>query len=181
MSADSTILVGVSGSPGSLLALRWAADEAERRDCRLRVVAVWQREKVASYAGQGGRRDRTKCRDQAWTVLTEAVRAELGSVPSRNVTVEAVEGPTEQSLVAASEDADLLVLGSGPAAVIGPVVRTCLTSAHCPVLVVSQQLKRTRVSPPAAAPQSRLATAAGSCIRSAGRMAALASGPPAVD
>jgi nucleotide-binding universal stress UspA family protein len=151
MSADSTILVGVSGSPASRSALRWAADEAERRDCRLRVVLVWQRELAASYAQLADRRDRTKCSEQAWSVLTDSVRAELGPGPWRSTTVQAVEGRIEQALVAASEDAELLVLGSGQAALIGPVVRTCLTDAHCPVVVVNRQVRPTRVSAPAAA------------------------------
>jgi nucleotide-binding universal stress UspA family protein len=164
MSADSTILVGVSGSAASLSALRWAADEAERRECRLRVVLVWQRDLGASYAQQADRRDTTRIREQAWSVLTEAVCAELGPGPWRSTTIQAVEGRAEQVLVAASEDAELLVLGSGQAALIGPVVRTCLTNAHCPVLVVSQQVRptRLRLTPPAAAPVSRRAVAAAS-------------------
>jgi nucleotide-binding universal stress UspA family protein len=162
MSADSTILVGVSGSPASLSALRWAADEAERRECRLRIVLVWQHEIGASYAQRADRRDRTKCREHAWSVLAEAVRAELGAGPWRSTTVEAVEGRIEQALVAASEDAELLVLGSGHASLIGPVVRTCVTNAHCPVVVVRRRPRPTRVSPPAAAPGFRLAVAAAS-------------------
>lgn len=162
MSAASTILVGVSGSPASRSALRWAADEAERRECRLRVVLVWQRETAASYAQQADRRDRTKCREQAWTVLTESVRAELGPGPWRSTSVQAVEGRIEQALVAASEDAELLVLGSGQPTLIGPVIRTCLVSAHCPVVVVSRQARPTRVSAPAAAPVSPRAVAAAS-------------------
>lgn len=162
MSADSTILVGVSGSPASRSALRWAADEAERRECRLRVVLVWQREMAASYAQQADRRDRTKCREQACTVLTESVRAELGPGPWRSTSVQAVEGRIEQALVAASEDAELLVLGSGQPALIGPVIRTCLVNARCPVVVVSRQARPTRVSVPAAAPVLPRAVAAAS-------------------
>jgi nucleotide-binding universal stress UspA family protein len=160
MSANNTILVGVSGSPASLAALRWAAEEAERRECRLRIVLVWQPEVRASYAQQADRRDRTNRGEQAWSILTEAVRAELGPGPWRSTTVQAVEGRTEQALVEASEDADLLVLGSGRASLIGAVVRTCLTSAHCPVLVVSQRARPTRVSPSAAPPVSGRAVAA---------------------
>lgn len=145
MNTDSTILVGVSGSPASLAALRWARDEAKRRECRLRIVMIWEREQRASYARQKDRDDRTERPDQAWCVLTETVRAELGSFSWCNTTVEAVEGRIEQWLVAASEDADLLVLGSGPAAAIGPVVRTSLAEAHCPVVVVSWKAGPTKV------------------------------------
>jgi nucleotide-binding universal stress UspA family protein len=154
MKADGTILVGVSGSAASRVALRWAADEAERRECGLRIVLIWQREKRASYAQQN-RRDSTECREDAWCVLTDSIRTMLGSGPLRNATVEVVEGRAEQELVVASEDADLLVLGSGPAAVVGPVIRTCLAEARCPVVVVGRHARPTRVSRPAAPPASR--------------------------
>jgi nucleotide-binding universal stress UspA family protein len=160
MNTDSTILVGVSGSPASQAALRWAADEAESRECRLRIVLIWQPEQRASYAQQADRRDTTERRAQARCDLTETVWAVLGSSPWRDTTVEAVEGKIEQVLVAASEEADLLVLGSGHATVIGPVVRTCLTEARCPVVVVSRPVSPTRVIPPSTAPASPRAAVA---------------------
>lgn len=144
MTADCAILVGVSGSPASLAALRWAADEADRRDCRLRIVTIWQREQHASYAQLIDGDQRPDPLERAWLVLTEATRAVLGSGPWHNRTVEAVEGRIEHVLVSASQEADLLVLGSGPAAVIGPVVRTCLTDAHCPVVVVTRWARTIR-------------------------------------
>jgi nucleotide-binding universal stress UspA family protein len=146
MTPDGTILVGVSGSPASLAALRWAADEAERRECQLRIVFVWRDEQRASYAQLTDSAARTGQLEQAWAVLTRAVRGVLGSGPWRNTTLEVVEGSIERVLVSASEEADLLVLGSGPAAMVGPVVRTCLTAAHCPVVAVSRRAKPTRVS-----------------------------------
>jgi nucleotide-binding universal stress UspA family protein len=147
MIPESTILVGVSGSPASLTALRWAAGEAERRECRLRIVTVWQREQRASYAQLADDGATTDKLEQARCVLTATVRAVLGSGPWRNTTLEAIEGKIEQVLVAASEDADLLVLGSGSTAVVGPVVRTCLTDARCPVVAVSRRAKPAMVLP----------------------------------
>lgn len=147
MTADCAILVGVSGSPASLAALRWAADEADRRDCRLRIVTIWQREQHASYAPLVDGDQRPDPLERAWLVLTGAARAVLGSGRWHNRTVEAVEaveGRIEHVLVSASKEADLLVLGSGPAAVIGPVVRTCLTEAHCPVVVVTRWARTTK-------------------------------------
>jgi nucleotide-binding universal stress UspA family protein len=147
MTGDSTILVGVSGSPASLAALRWAADEAARRECRLRIVTISQCEQHASYARLVDSDQGPDRLEQAWLVLTEAARAVLGSGPWRNTSVEAVEGRTEHELVSASAESDLLVLGSGPAAVLGPVVRTCLTEARCPVVVVTRQTGPTRAFP----------------------------------
>lgn len=143
MNADSTILVGVSGSPASLAALRWAKGEAERRGSLLNVVLIWQRGQRANYAQQAAWSDGTQRAEQALCAVADAARAELASGPRHNVTVEPVEGRIEQRLVAASKDADLLVLGSGPAGVIGPVVRTCLIEAHCPVVVVSCRVRPT--------------------------------------
>jgi nucleotide-binding universal stress UspA family protein len=160
MNTVNTILVGVSGSPASRAALRWAADEASSRECRLRILLIWQPEQCASYAQQADRRDRNERRAQARCDLTETVWAVLGPGPWRDTTIEAVEGRIEQVLVAASEDADLLVLGSGHATVIGPAVRTCLTEARCPVVVVSRLARPTRVIPPATAPASPRAAVA---------------------
>ncbi len=137
MNAERTILVGVSGSAASLAALRWAKGEAEERGCVLKIILIWQREQRASYAQPPDQRNPTEECTQAWHILTEAVQTALGSGPWRNTSIEAIEGSIEKALVAASEDAHLLVLGSGRADMIGPVVRTCLTEAHCPVVVVS--------------------------------------------
>jgi nucleotide-binding universal stress UspA family protein len=63
--ADSTILVGVSGSPASLAALRWAKGEAGRCGYRLKVVLVWQSDQRASYARQAARSDGTDRPEQA--------------------------------------------------------------------------------------------------------------------
>jgi nucleotide-binding universal stress UspA family protein len=54
------------------------------------------------------------------------------------VATELTEGGAGRTLVDVSADADLLVLGSGsPAAEsVGPVIRACLSHAHCPVVIV---------------------------------------------
>lgn len=131
-----TILVGVSGSAASAAALRWAAQEARARHGRLRIMLTWHSEQRAFYAHQAGRPDPHGQRDTASPALAETVRAVLGSGPRRNTTAEVVEGTAERILVAESSAVDLLVLGSGAGNTIGPVVRTCLTEAHCPVVVV---------------------------------------------
>jgi len=141
MSAGSapTILVGVSGSPASAGALRWAEDEAVRRHGRLRIVLSWHQEQRAFYAGpQSGAADVDACEQRARRALADTVRAVLGPGPRFDATAEVVEGAAEQTLVAESADADLLVLGSGSSPSIGPVVRTCVTQAQCPVVVVGQ-------------------------------------------
>lgn len=132
-----TILVGVSGSPASAAALRWAEDEAERRHGRLKIVLTWQPEQRAFYARQPARADRTASQERARRELADTVRAVLGQQPLHDTTTVIVEGTAERELVAESAGADLLVLGSGSGISIGPVVRTCVSHAHCPVVVVS--------------------------------------------
>jgi nucleotide-binding universal stress UspA family protein len=132
-----TILVGVSGSPASAAALRWAEDEAERRHGELKVVRIWQPERRAPYARPPVRADGQPGPERARKELADTVRAVLGPRPLRDTTTVVVEGRVERELVAESAGADLLVLGSGSGSAIGPVVRTCLGYAHCPVVVVS--------------------------------------------
>jgi nucleotide-binding universal stress UspA family protein len=134
---SSTILVGVSGSPASAAALRWADDEAQRRHGQLRIVQIWHPEPRAFYARPARRNELDGGHEQAERNLAETMRSVLGQSPQSDSTAEVVEGLAERELVAASAAADLLVLGSSPGSSIGPVVRTCLTHAHCPVVVVS--------------------------------------------
>lgn len=135
------IVVGVSGSRASATALRWAADEAQRRHGRLQVVLTWTAEHRASYAPPllGG--DSRQQVQRASRVLAAAVQAVLGMTPRDDVTTEITEGSPERALIDRSVGADLLVLGSASAHAvaghsIGPVIRSCLSHAHCPVVVV---------------------------------------------
>jgi nucleotide-binding universal stress UspA family protein len=137
-----TILVGVSGSPASEAALRWARDEADRRHGRLRIMLVWHPELRAFYAGPARSPDGSSVRERARRHLSEIIRAVLGPAAQPDITVEIVKGTAEQALVAESAAADLLVLGSGPGESVGPVIRACLSQAHCPVVVVSPRMLR---------------------------------------
>jgi nucleotide-binding universal stress UspA family protein len=132
-----TILVGVSGSPASAAALRWAHEEALRSHSWLRIVLIWHQEQHALYARPSCRTEPASGREQAERSVAETVRKALGDRPRTHATAEVMEGRAERELVAASAAADLLVLGSGSVNTIGPVVRTCLAHAHCPVVVVT--------------------------------------------
>lgn len=136
--ARQTIVVGVSGSPASAAALRWAAEEARRRHAALHVVNCWSTEPRAYYAplpGQptGGEHEHAR-------QLAAIVREVLDGAPPPGLAADAVEGAAERTLVEESASADLLVLGSAAAGLadhaVGPVIRACLSHAHCPVVVV---------------------------------------------
>ncbi len=147
-----SIVVGVSGSAASAAALRWAADEAIRRHGQLRVVLVWSPEHRAAYAPPLHAGDPQEQMTRARRVLAATVQSVLGPVPVDDVTVEIAEGVPERALVDYSAGADLLVLGSASAhalagSSIGPVIRTCLSHAHCPVVIVSPQHPSDRDQP----------------------------------
>lgn len=139
-----SIVVGVSGSRASVAALRWAADEAVRQHAQLRVVLVWSPEHRAAYAPPLHSDDPQQRLLRARRMLATTMLAVLGPMPHDDVTIEVAEGTPERALVDLSAGADLLVLGSASAhalagSSIGPVIRTCLSHAHCPVVLVSPQ------------------------------------------
>lgn len=137
------IVVGVSGSPTSALALRWAAAEAERLRAALTVVLIWTIEPRAHYAPAISADELDRRQKRAVAGLAATVRAVAGYLPSDAVTMKVVEGLPERALLAQSAGADLLVLGSAATVSgdrpIGPVVRACLSRAHCPLVVVGPQ------------------------------------------
>jgi nucleotide-binding universal stress UspA family protein len=138
-----SIVVGVSGSRASAAALRWAADEAVRLRGHLRVVLIWSPEHRAAYAPPLHSEPQQQML-RARRMLTTTLLAVLGPISRDEVTIEIAEGTPERALVELSAGADLLVLGSASAhtlagASIGPVIRTCLSHAHCPVVIVSPE------------------------------------------
>jgi nucleotide-binding universal stress UspA family protein len=138
---QQTIVVGVSGSSASVTALRWAADEAQRRHALLRVVRSWDPAFRAPYAAVGGLPTADQQRAAASRELAAAMHAAFGPATPDDVVAELAEGLAERTLVERSAAADLLVLGATapptPAVgAVGAVVRTCLSRAHCPVVVV---------------------------------------------
>jgi nucleotide-binding universal stress UspA family protein len=138
------ILVGVSGSLASAGALRWAADEAAREHGALRVVRTWKPEPRAFYAHPAsGPQDAARQHQIASDGLAAMILAVLDSEELNNVSGEVIEGTAERVLVDLSATADLLVLGSASGLTegrsIGPVIRGCLSRAHCPVVVVGPE------------------------------------------
>ena len=135
---QSAVVVGVSGSRASGAALQWAAAEARRRSAALRIVRSWDRQFHADYSPAAGWLTPDQQRGAATAELAAEVRAAFGAVVPDEVATELTEGVAGRTLVNLSADADLLVLGSGsPAAEsVGPVIRACLSHAHCPVVLV---------------------------------------------
>jgi nucleotide-binding universal stress UspA family protein len=122
-----TIIVGLDGSPGSDLALLWAAQHAERRGWSLEAI--------------GAQLERPVDPQRAWRRLDRQVRETLGPARAAAVHVHVVAGRPAAALIEASEAADLLVvgargLGTVRGVLLGSVSQHCLRHASCPVAVI---------------------------------------------
>jgi nucleotide-binding universal stress UspA family protein len=137
------IIVGVDGSPHSRRALKWAVSEAAARHAPLTVLTVQQAAAgywgPVPYAGDPGLTEQALKEVQKETddVLEEV---DAGSPPP-SVTVRAVNGLPAEELLAAAEDADLLVVGARGAGgfkrlLLGSVSTHVTHHARCPVVVV---------------------------------------------
>ncbi|MGC8462068.1 MAG: universal stress protein [Acidimicrobiales bacterium] len=132
------IVVGVDGSPTSAKAFAWAADLAEETGAALRAVMSWEdRYSDMWVPGSGVVVDRLAVVRRA---LEHAALPVTGAHPTLPVELTAVEGPPARRLVAAAEDADVLVVGSRghgglTGTLLGSVSLFCVTHAPCPVVV----------------------------------------------
>lgn len=102
-----TVTVGLDGSPESLAAAEWAAREAELRDLPLHLVHAWDWQPYAQPVS-----DDAGHRHWAGRVLDEAAERLQHHHPDLKITSEQVALPPVTALLAASDDADPLVIGS---------------------------------------------------------------------
>jgi nucleotide-binding universal stress UspA family protein len=153
------VIVGTSGSPGSLCALRHAEVTARVYDAVLIPVIAWQ-------PPGGDRADRvqpsgdlrTEWRDLACRRLRDALVAVWGEIPDDPRVQPHVErGPAGWVLVSlADRPDDLLVVGAGRRGTLARIAfckasRYCLARAQCPVLAVpppasARELGRSRLA-----------------------------------
>lgn len=137
-----TIVVGVDGSECAEKALTWAVGEARLRGDRVRAVHAWEYPvSGAVYGMMGPQLGLDELREAAKATLEEAVEPLQNGVPIEQVLV---EGPAAHALMSASEDADLLVVGSRghggfAGLLLGSVSQAVLHHAECPVAIVSHR------------------------------------------
>jgi nucleotide-binding universal stress UspA family protein len=137
-----TILVGIDGSAAAAAALGWAAREARLREARLLVVHAWTLP-VLAYAAPYGGTLTGDVLDANRQAAEDVVEAALGTAELEGIDVDSsvVEGPAAESLLAAAEGADLLVVGSRghggfAGLLLGSVSQQCAQHAPCPVVIV---------------------------------------------
>jgi nucleotide-binding universal stress UspA family protein len=133
------VVVGVDGSPHGDAALRWALEQAQGRGGEVTAVYSWQ----VPFVSIPGAFDRGELEKAAKEFLIDKLSsiAPSPAVPLRPLVA---EGDPAESLIAAAEGADILVVGTrgrSPVAgvVLGSVSQRCAAAASCPVLLVKSE------------------------------------------
>lgn len=136
------IVVGIDGSPGSEVALRWAVDEARRRDSTLEVVHAWSYPTLVGINGLSavpiGWESVEGSAKELVDDAIERVRPESGDLM---IEATVCGGGAATTLVEAAKHADLLVVGTRGRGgfgglLLGSVSQQCVHHAPCPVVVV---------------------------------------------
>lgn len=146
---EGFVVVGVSGSSGSPVALRWALDAARLRGLRLVAVRAY---KVPSTAAGSVRPTPSRVAD-APAVLEGAARDELEAhvrsalgADATEVELRAVRGGRRRVLLAASAGAAMLVVDAPRARELSgdpAFARSLIYRAPCPVVVMPPHVART--------------------------------------
>ena len=133
------IVVGVDGSETSHEALRWALDEAGRRNATVEAVHAWHQPGVMSY-GYMNQIDLEPFEDDARKVLDAAV--DSVAVPGDPaIERRLIPGGAANVLVDEAKGADLLVVGSRgrggfTGLLLGSVSQQAAHHAHCPIVII---------------------------------------------
>ncbi|MGW2251120.1 universal stress protein [Kitasatospora sp. NPDC001660] len=134
------VLAGVDGSTGSTAAARWAAGEAERRGAPLRLVHAWP----WLTDGRSALVEPDHLPDAAERVLADAAAELRAAHPGLDVRTDVVLDAPVDGLIAAAEDAGLLVVGSRglggfAGLLLGSVGMAVAARSSVPVVVVRER------------------------------------------
>lgn len=144
------IVVGVDGSAHARHALDWAMREAAMRQVPLTVLTI----NPAMHSPWTGNRLTMPGEAEAIRQAREAVEAavaqssaDLGAERPVSATVTVISGFPANSLIDASRDADLIVIGSRgtggfPALLLGSISSQVVHHAECPVVIVPSDRSR---------------------------------------
>jgi nucleotide-binding universal stress UspA family protein len=132
------IIVGVDGSPSSLAALRKAVVVASAFRATVEAIGVWHVPSTSNAFYPAGQ---WSPREDASAMMAEAAEAVFGDAQPPWFRWSVREGSAARVLIAASRDADLLIVGSrGHSGVVGlllgSVSAACAEGAQCPVLIM---------------------------------------------
>jgi nucleotide-binding universal stress UspA family protein len=132
------IVVGIDGSEPSERALDWAVTEASRNGAPLHLVTAWMFPMALGYAFTATVPQVHEAAGEACERAADEVRRRAPQLRVSTQTVQQTPGP---ALVAASEGAELLVVGSRGLGgfedlMMGSVSQYCARHASCSVVVV---------------------------------------------
>jgi nucleotide-binding universal stress UspA family protein len=133
-----TIVVGIDGSDHARHALKWASDEAEVQDAVLQIVFAGRSEPEDVPVGRSTSSAQTS---PGGAIVNDGFGLVALRHPSVVVECNVVHSAAADALVAASQAADLLVVGARGQGgfkelLLGSVSEQCIHRAHCPVVVV---------------------------------------------
>jgi len=141
------IIAGIDGSAHSSLVLEWAIKEAALRNAHVTVITVdnvpanpWTGNPTI-LAGETAELERIQ---KIAEELTHQVASQLDEWQPASVSVRAVAGFPAKELIDASQDADLVVVGSRGAGgfarlMLGSTSSQVMQHAHCPVVVIHSE------------------------------------------
>jgi nucleotide-binding universal stress UspA family protein len=136
------IVVGVDDSEGGRRALRWALEDASRRQARVVAVLAWHRPLMGASPAVAAIVDPAEEQAFAEARLAGIVGDALEAAPAGVVVDHVVtEGSPARTLLDEARGADLLVVGSRgrggfAGLLLGSVSQHCVHHAPCPVVVV---------------------------------------------
>jgi nucleotide-binding universal stress UspA family protein len=142
------IIVGVDGSAHALCALEWAMREAAIRQADLTVLTV-NPAMASPWTGNqltmpGEAQAKEQSRQAVQKAIAQAAQ-EIGAQQPVSVTVNVFSGFPAKSLIDASRDADLVVIGSRGAGgfeslLLGSISSQVVHHAACPVVIVPSDI-----------------------------------------
>jgi nucleotide-binding universal stress UspA family protein len=135
------IVVGIDGSPASLLALEWAARQAELTNSLLEIVAAWEWPTGFGWTAIPEGYDPATDTEKVLEPVLSSLRV---AHPRVMLKQKIVEGHPAPVLVKESRGADLLVVGSrGHGEFVGMLIGStsehCVANAACPVVVFREK------------------------------------------
>ncbi|UFR00273.1 universal stress protein [Streptomyces sp. Go40/10] len=142
--AFGRVVVGIGDASGGAGAVRFAVREAAVRGGTLTAVRAWRNPAQEPVDHMLIADDAARLREErAATGLDDALRTAVRENPQVDICRRPAEGPAHRVLLAASAEADLVVVGAARrhghfGLQLGRVAHTLLHHAECPVAVVPQ-------------------------------------------